>query len=68
MTKSFAAFTCLVAVTLLAATGAQGCGNPGDALLADSGACTKSDTTRAASGSQEPADDGARRKTEQDGR
>jgi hypothetical protein len=44
VTKSFAAFTCVVALTLLAATGAQGCGNPGDALLADP-VVTKSETT-----------------------
>ena len=44
MTKSFAAFTCVVALTLLAATGVQACGNPGDALRADPGV-TKSEPT-----------------------
>ena len=44
MTKSFAAFTCVVAVALLAATGVQASGNPGDALLADP-VVTKSETT-----------------------
>jgi hypothetical protein len=44
VTKSFAAFTCVVAVTLLAATGVQASGNPGDALLADP-VVTKSETT-----------------------
>jgi hypothetical protein len=35
VTKSFAALICIVAVALLGATGAQGCGNPGDALMAE---------------------------------
>ena len=35
MTKSFAALILSAAVTLLAATAAQGCGNPGDQLRAD---------------------------------
>jgi hypothetical protein len=34
VTKSFAAFTCVVAVALIAATGVQACGSPGE-LLAD---------------------------------
>jgi hypothetical protein len=35
VTKSFAALILSAAVTLLTAAGAQGCGNPGDQLLAD---------------------------------
>jgi hypothetical protein len=44
VTKSFAAFACVIAVALLASTGAQGCRNPSDALLADP-VVTKTDTS-----------------------
>jgi hypothetical protein len=53
VTKSFAAIICF-AVTLLAATGAQGCSNPGDALRADP-VLTKTETTAQQSGPKDPS-------------
>jgi hypothetical protein len=61
VTKSFAAFTCVVAVALLAATGVQASGNPSDALLADP-VVTKAETSAQQSG---PKDQGT---TEQGGK
>jgi hypothetical protein len=60
VTRSFAAIICF-AVTLLASTGAQGCGNPGDALLADP-VITKAETTAQQSGpkDQQPTDQGGK--------
>lgn len=67
MTKSFAAIVCFAAVTLLAATGAQACGNPGDQLLADSVlAQTDTNAQQAAPKDQRTTEQGG--KTEQDGR
>jgi hypothetical protein len=67
VTKTFAAIICSAAVALLAATGAQACGNPGDQLLADS-VLARTDTSaqQVAPKDQRTTEQGG--KTEQGGR
>jgi len=67
VTKTFNAIICSAVVALLAATGAQACGNPGDQLLADSVlAKTDTSTQQAAPKDQRTTEQGG--KTEQSGK